>query len=481
MVPGVPADFDWTLYLILNPDVAKVGCTHEHAIRHWLSHGKNEQRKYLTVGVETFNWNFYVSKYPDLAHLKTPEEALRHYINYGQKEHRQGSFDWFTYVTFYQDLSILSTEELSIKHYLNYAMKEARLHPSQIVEKWKAELTQTPSQLSQLAEHYLTRLICIYGVDPKWVIDHVKSITASSPSWYQTISLSYLSYFMKLNEPLLHHERRFYVYLKLLHIMFPSINLFSYFIDFGPHGRNILTIPGIQLLLHLLHLNATVTEVNELTSILNNLTNSSVHEHVIFVRIPEEYHPAPLFVSRSNHDTLIIITDAAGKDGIKFLTRFQQAINRSILPNIKIVAFVPRRQYDICSCPISCLQDLIEHQSFNLVQYVQTLNAQTLSRWNNTNLYFAPAFPPRFMKIMQSLTALDDYYQRYPHWRDTKVSRKHLNGTIIEQNLQQVISSHTIIIDTGNGSGPHQVNHYLRQHAFYYFEQLIQHLLHNKQ
>lgn len=63
---GLPQDFDWKAYLILNPDVAKVSCTEQFARKHWLRAGALEGRKYKTEvpsGIQTERdvWE-YISK-----------------------------------------------------------------------------------------------------------------------------------------------------------------------------------------------------------------------------------------------------------------------------------------------------------------------------------------------------------------------------------------------------------------------------------
>lgn len=83
----VPSDFNWTTYLILNPDVARVDCCQKSAQSHWITHGQKEQRSYHSQEVK-FNWKFYTSYYPDLEHIPSEEAALRHYIHYGIKEGR---------------------------------------------------------------------------------------------------------------------------------------------------------------------------------------------------------------------------------------------------------------------------------------------------------------------------------------------------------------------------------------------------------
>jgi hypothetical protein len=83
----IPSNFNWTTYLILNPDVARVDCSSTFAQFHWLNHGQKEGRSYQSLRVN-FNWKFYTSFYPDLNHLTTEETALYHYIFHGINEER---------------------------------------------------------------------------------------------------------------------------------------------------------------------------------------------------------------------------------------------------------------------------------------------------------------------------------------------------------------------------------------------------------
>lgn len=83
----IPADFQWSNYLILNLDVAKVNCNESFAKHHWITSGINEGRKYHSPDIN-FNWKFYTSFYKDLQQFTTEESALNHYINYGLYEGR---------------------------------------------------------------------------------------------------------------------------------------------------------------------------------------------------------------------------------------------------------------------------------------------------------------------------------------------------------------------------------------------------------
>ena len=78
-------NFDWKIYLYLNPDLAQIlGYNKERAIEHWNNYGKIEKRGYKGK----FNWINYINNNPDLNYIKTYDEALEHIITKGFKENR---------------------------------------------------------------------------------------------------------------------------------------------------------------------------------------------------------------------------------------------------------------------------------------------------------------------------------------------------------------------------------------------------------
>ena len=101
-------DFDSAFYLNMYPDVAaavavnvgdseyhpKLG-SHDLAVIHWLSHGKDEHRimsqKHLdSLCPNDFDWENYVDSNPDLIDcgITTEQLARCHWANYGRNEHR---------------------------------------------------------------------------------------------------------------------------------------------------------------------------------------------------------------------------------------------------------------------------------------------------------------------------------------------------------------------------------------------------------
>jgi hypothetical protein len=104
-----PLLFDWQYYLERYPDLSANGIkTEQQALQHWFDHGEKEGR----VSIRTpllFDWQYYLEKYP---HLVKPT-----------------IIDWQYYLDKYPDLreNGVNTEEEAIQHWLNYGEKEARV------------------------------------------------------------------------------------------------------------------------------------------------------------------------------------------------------------------------------------------------------------------------------------------------------------------------------------------------------------------
>ena len=83
-----------------------------------------------------FEWEYYTSNYEDLNHLQTKEEAWKHWINHGKNENRIceniylfddfATFDWECYIKNYEDLNHLQTKEEAWKHFIFYGFNEGR-------------------------------------------------------------------------------------------------------------------------------------------------------------------------------------------------------------------------------------------------------------------------------------------------------------------------------------------------------------------
>ena len=89
----IPGDFDWKMYLRLNPDLPHAGITNERAIiRHYLENGRFETtpRAYKIEAPAGFDWRRYLKLNRDLEDLGivSEEAAIEHYISYGIRQDR---------------------------------------------------------------------------------------------------------------------------------------------------------------------------------------------------------------------------------------------------------------------------------------------------------------------------------------------------------------------------------------------------------
>jgi hypothetical protein len=135
-------EFDWKSYISSYDDLKNIK-TKEEAWKHWINHGKNENRIINNENLEDlkefkiFDWKYYISLYDDLKDIKTKEEAWKHWITHGKNENRIISnienlqefkeFDWKSYISLYDDLKDIKTKEEAWKHWINYGKNENRL------------------------------------------------------------------------------------------------------------------------------------------------------------------------------------------------------------------------------------------------------------------------------------------------------------------------------------------------------------------
>jgi hypothetical protein len=89
----IPDDFDWKMYLRLNPDLPHAGIDNERAVvRHYLQFGRFEitPRAYKIEAPEGFDWQRYLTLNPDLKEQGISEQdaAIEHYISYGIRQER---------------------------------------------------------------------------------------------------------------------------------------------------------------------------------------------------------------------------------------------------------------------------------------------------------------------------------------------------------------------------------------------------------
>ena len=94
----------------------------------------------MNYNINGFDWEFYISYYNDLNHIKTEKEAISHYLLSGRQEKRRISnipidFDWKFYTNFYYDLNHISNKEDAENHYLQYGKFEDRLFSKNMIAK----------------------------------------------------------------------------------------------------------------------------------------------------------------------------------------------------------------------------------------------------------------------------------------------------------------------------------------------------------
>ncbi|MEM0354268.1 MAG: DUF5672 family protein [Thermoplasmata archaeon] len=129
-----PKNFDWELYLASNKDLLDAGLkTKDDAIRHWINYGQYEDRKMVALPSD-FDWEYYLIYHRDLIDegLKTRLDALIHWIYYGRYEKRKydntNIIDWELYLASNKDLleAGLKTKDDAIKHWVSYGQYEDR-------------------------------------------------------------------------------------------------------------------------------------------------------------------------------------------------------------------------------------------------------------------------------------------------------------------------------------------------------------------
>jgi hypothetical protein len=90
----IPDDFDWQMYLRLNPDLPLAGITNQRSvIRHYLEFGRFETtpRAYKIEAPTGFDWRRYLELNLDLKAdgISTELDAIQHYISYGIRQDRR--------------------------------------------------------------------------------------------------------------------------------------------------------------------------------------------------------------------------------------------------------------------------------------------------------------------------------------------------------------------------------------------------------
>lgn len=141
------SDFEWKLYLLLNPDLLKNKInSKQKAIKHYLEHGKEEKRNYkikefstLTENIELNKHLYFTIQKNRFSELLTCDESLVHYYLYGKNEkfviktyldiyELYKTFNWIGYLYNNQDLlkqNIICKQDC-FYHYIFYGIKEKR-------------------------------------------------------------------------------------------------------------------------------------------------------------------------------------------------------------------------------------------------------------------------------------------------------------------------------------------------------------------
>lgn len=287
-------------------------------------------------------------------------------------------------------------------------------------------------------------------------------------------------------------EKDFFLFLKVLHKLFPDAPIYDYFFNFGNHEANAPQLAGLQVLVdHMaqkgkyagLEKIVEMTTLKDLTGALRRLNDQDfIGERKLLVLHAGSVggHYSPLFIRRSTQDTIIVMPEsgpfmrrASGDDPTMVINAFHQAIFNQVsaasLPNLKIFTFNQARQADGVSCSITSLGDVLEGHQFNLIDYVLGLDEAAVTQWEDTVLYRIEYPPPPFMKSRQSTSYLPAYEQAYPQWAGAIVSQKMTGvGEMKTKTLQDIITQSTI------SEGGRDVNFYTRGKAFKYFKILVE-------
>ena len=141
------SDFEWKLYLLLNPDLLKHKInSKQKAIKHYLEHGKEEKRNYkikefssLIENIELDKYLYFTIQKHRFSELLTCDESLAHYYLYGKNEKLiikkyqdlyqfYKIFNWIGYLYNNRDLlkqNIINKQDCFF-HYIFNGIKEKR-------------------------------------------------------------------------------------------------------------------------------------------------------------------------------------------------------------------------------------------------------------------------------------------------------------------------------------------------------------------
>ena len=85
----------------------------------------------LSAVSNSFDWQYYVNRYPDLSFITTQDAAWQHWIHCGKPEGRScyddfDLFDWQSYINRYPDLSFITTQDAAWQHWIHCGKPEGR-------------------------------------------------------------------------------------------------------------------------------------------------------------------------------------------------------------------------------------------------------------------------------------------------------------------------------------------------------------------
>jgi Glycosyl transferase family 2 len=156
---GLPADFDRTEYLSLNPDVAAAG---SNPARHFVKYGRKERRAWKRGLPRSFDPAEYLSLNPDVAAAKV--DPVRHYLKYGRQEGRiwkrglPRGFDPDAYLCLHPDVAKAGLDP--VQHFIDFGRIEGR--------SWKIRSSSDPDSTTNFRQDS-AKATRILGPDISWV------------------------------------------------------------------------------------------------------------------------------------------------------------------------------------------------------------------------------------------------------------------------------------------------------------------------
>jgi UDP-glucose 6-dehydrogenase len=175
----------------------------------------------------------------------------------------------------------------------------------------------------------------------------------------------------------------------------------------------------------------------------------------------------------------MVITDSAGiTSKIEWIKKLSNYIGASKLKNSTVYSLGFKRQTDGISCPTISILDILESSKSNIFDFVEKLVIEKPKSVISTpmsglnNFFLINEYPPSFMKVTQSLSAINTYNETYPEYRDIDLTGNN-------ENLKKVIASQTEKgwVDISGSLVLKDVNFYTRKKGFEYMNTVVQHIL----